>query len=154
MKRRVLVLLGVAIALLVLPGVALAASRFYRGAAGPGVHSDIEVTARLAKAAPHRPTKLTRIEWANVPASCGRFGTSATSDFFPDDIPVTKGGSFHATAKLNRGRETVTFGGSFSNHNRAVSGTIRIRGTIPGCPTADTGVVSWHAKPPAAKKKP
>ena len=132
--------------LLALPGGALAASRFYRGPIANLRQSVMEVTARLAKTKPHKPTKLTRVEWSNVPASCGRFN-SATSGFFPRDVPV-KGGAFSATAKINGGRATATLTGSFHNHNRSVSGTIRVRGTIPGCPTADTGPAKWTAKPP------
>lgn len=133
--------------LLALPGAAPAASRFYRGPFANLRQSVMEVTARLAKAKPHRPTKLTRVEWSNVPASCGRFGTSATSGFFPVNVPV-KAGAFSVTAKINGGRATVTLTGAFHDHNRSVSGKIRVKGTIPGCPVADTGATKWSAKPP------
>ena len=147
MKRPVVVLLSAAL-LLALPGIAFAASRFYRGPAGPGRNADIEITAKLAAARPHKPTKLTRVEWANIPAACGRYAPSATSGFYPEDVPVTRSGTFRDSAKLNRGRVTVTLSGSFTSHPTAVSGTIRIKGAIPGCGTGDTGVVRWHAKPP------
>src|SRR5205085_4972178 len=111
-------------------------------------NADIEITAKLATSRPHRPTKLTRIEWANVPVSCGRFGRGATSDFFPKSVPVNAG-SFSSTAKLHGGRETVTLSGTFHNKPRSITGKIHVTGTVPGCSTADSGSLSWKVKPPA-----
>lgn len=148
MRPRALVGSIVVLVSLALPVVAVAASRFYAGPVGTGANNArIEITARLAKRKPHRPTKLTRIEWANVPVSCGRFGRGATSDFFPKDVPVN-GGSFSASAQLNGGREKITLSGSFHNHPRSISGKIHVTGTVPGCPTADSGSLSFKAKPP------
>jgi len=149
MRLRVLLLFVVGLPLLALPPLALAASRFYRGPVGTGANNaDIEITARLAKARPHRPTKLTRIEWANVPVSCGRFGRGATSDFYPKEVPVS-GGAFSSSAKLHGGRQTVTLSGQFHNHPRSITGKIRIKGTVPGCPVADSGSLTWKVKPPS-----
>ena len=111
MRHRVFIACLIVLPLLALPAIALAASRFYRGPVGNGANNaDIEITAKLATSRPHRPTKLTRIEWANVPVSCGRFGRGATSDFFPKSVPVNAG-SFSSTAKLHGGQRLAELEG-------------------------------------------
>jgi hypothetical protein len=149
MRPRLLLTSLILVALLAPPAIALAASRFYRGPVGTGANNaTMEITAQLSKSKPHRPTKLTRIEYANVPLSCGRFGRGATSDFYPKDVPVS-GGSFSSSAKLNGGRVTVTLSGTFHSHPMSITGKIHIKGTVPGCATGDSGALSYKVKPPA-----
>jgi hypothetical protein len=94
-------------------------------------------------------TKLTRFEFNNVRATCtspsGTQTPTATSGTFPHTIKVSSTGRFHASVKQNGAVVTYTLRGRFRNPNRA-SGTLRIKGTVPGCRAADTGTVHWSAK--------
>jgi hypothetical protein len=91
------------------------------------------------------PTKITRFEFNNIPAACpGSLGT-AVSATFPRHIAVASDGRFHATAKTNAGRLTYAVSGHFINLHTA-AGRLRIKGTVPGCLSADTGRVHWSAK--------
>jgi hypothetical protein len=148
MKQRVVVVVGVAVTL-ALPAAAGAARRTYFGpAAGAVNNAGVELSARLRAGS---ATKLRRFEWHNVPAECGSAATATTGEF-PKTIAV-KDGKFHATATFNGGRAKVTVAGTFKHRNQRVAGTLRVRGTITGCPSADTGVVTWHAKQPAGQSR-
>jgi hypothetical protein len=91
------------------------------------------------------PTKLTRFEFNNIPATCTGYAPTAASGTFPHRIAVGSDGRFHASVKQNSGRVTYTVSGRFKGQDKA-SGTLRIKGTVPGCATADTGRVRWSAK--------
>jgi hypothetical protein len=130
-----------AVLALLLPAIALAARRVIHGPAGGGSGTvDITLVTKHGVV-----TKLTRFEFNNIPASCGAGRSSATSGTFPHTIKVDSKGKFHATVKQNGGRVTYTVRGHFTNPNKA-AGTLRINGTVPGCPNADTGKVRWSAK--------
>jgi hypothetical protein len=147
MKQRVVVAVGLVIAL-AFPALALAQRRTYFGPAAGGTNNaGVEVSARLTQGS---PVKVKRFEWHNVPGTCSGFGPTATTGEFPSVVAV-KHGKFHATATFNRGRTKVTIRGRFKHSNRRMAGTLRVRGTVAGCPAVDTGVVSWHAKQPAGQ---
>ena len=131
---------GLAVALLLLPAVALAARRVIHGPAGGGSGTvDITLVAKHGSV-----KKLTRFEFNNVPASCGAGSPSATSGTFPHTIKVGTDRKFHATAKQNGGRVTYAVRGH-SAVRTGPPGPCRIKGTVPGCPNADTGKVHWSA---------
>jgi len=131
---------GLAIALLV-PAAALAARRVIHGPAGGGSGTvDITLVAKHGKV-----KKLTRFEFNNIQVKCTGFPPSAASGTFPHTIKVATDGKFHASVKQNGGRVTYTVRGHFSSQDKA-AGTLRIRGTVPGCAKADSGKVRWSAK--------
>jgi hypothetical protein len=82
--------------------------------------------------------------------TCSR-GRSATTDQLPKTIKV-KNGAFHSTQKLSGGQTKVTVDGDFKHSNQRMAGTLRVRGTVPGCSSGDTGTVDWTAKQPAGQK--
>ncbi len=131
---------GLIIALL-LPAAALAARRVIHGPAGGGSGTvDITLVAAHGKV-----KKLTRFEFNNIQVTCTGFPPSATSGTFPHTIKVASDGRFHASVKQNGGRVTYTVRGHFSSRDKA-AGTLRIKGTVPGCARADSGKVHWSAK--------
>jgi hypothetical protein len=131
---------GLAVALL-LPAVAFAARRVIHGPAGGGSGTvDITLVAKHGSV-----KKLTRFEFNNIPVTCTGFPPSATSGTFPHTIHVGKDQKFSASVKQNGGRVTYTVHGHFSSQDKA-AGTLRVKGTVPGCSKADTGKVRWSAK--------
>lgn len=140
MRRTLLVLALLALAI---PAVALAARRVIHGPAGGG-SGTVDITLVTKKSV---VKKLTRFEFNNIQTVCrgSRTTTSAVSDKFPHTIHVHSDGSFGTRVKVNGGRVTYTVHGDFKNQNSA-SGTLRVKGTTPGCGNADTGTVHWSAK--------
>jgi hypothetical protein len=131
---------GLAVALL-FPAVAFAARRVIHGPAGGGSGTvDITLVAKHGSV-----KKLTRFEFNNIPVTCTGFPPSATSGTFPHTIHVGKDQKFSASVKQNGGRVTYTVHGHFSSQDKA-AGTLRVKGTVPGCSKADTGKVRWSAK--------
>jgi hypothetical protein len=131
---------GLAVALL-LPAVAFAARRVIHGPAGGGSGTvDITLVAKHGSV-----KKLTRFEFNNIPVTCTGSAPSATSGTFPHTIHVGKDQKFSASVKQNGGRVTYTVHGHFSSQDKA-AGTLRVKGTVPGCSKADTGKVHWSAK--------
>jgi hypothetical protein len=140
MRARASVIAGLIVALL-LPAAALAARRVIHGPAGGGSGTvDITLFAKHGSV-----KKLTRFEFNNIPANCAGASPTATSGTFPHTIQVGTDGKFHATVKQNAGRVTYTVRGHFSSQDKA-TGTLRIKGAVPGCGKADTGKVHWSAK--------
>lgn len=142
---RTALVVAVAVALLV-PALAFAARRVIHGPAGGG-SGTVDITLVTKHGA---VIKLTRFEFNNIPATCttgpsGMSTPTATSGTFPHTIKVSSTGRFHASVKQNNGRVTYTVRGHFTNPNKA-SGTLRIKGTVPGCGSADTGTAHWRAK--------
>jgi hypothetical protein len=124
-----------------LPAVAFAARRVIHGPAGGGSGTvDITLVAKHGSV-----KKLSRFEFNNIPVTCTGFPPSATSGTFPHTIHVGKDQKFSASVKQNGGRVTYTVHGHFSSQDKA-AGTLRVKGTVPGCSKADTGKVRWSAK--------
>ena len=144
MKR--IALSGLAVlGLMGLPGIALAASRQYNGPTETGVNAGVEFGTRLVNG---RPVVVRRFGWSNLPAQCKGYGTTATSDKLGAELPVTSKRRFHLTTKISG--DVVTVAGRFSRDFRKATGTIRVKGTVPGCASADTGTLRWTA--PAVSK--
>jgi hypothetical protein len=80
----------------------------------------------------------------NIPASCRGFPSTATYYSFPHHISIARNGAFHSTDVANGGRVTYMVRGHFITLRRA-AGKLRIHGTVMGCRSADTGLVSWTA---------
>src|SRR5919201_3988585 len=134
-------LIALALLALALPAAALAARRVIHGPAGGGSGTvDITLVAKKGVV-----KKLTRVEFNNIQASCTGFPPTAVSSTFPHTIFVNRKGDFSATVKQNGGRVTYTVHGHFKSQNSA-SGTLRVKGAVPGCGKADTGKVHWSAK--------
>ena len=140
-SRRSRTLAAAALLVLALPAAALAGRRVLHGPAGGG-SATVDITLVTKKAV---VKKLTRFEFNNIPASCLGYPPTAVSGTFPHTIFVARDGTFHASMKQNGGRVTYTVRGRFKDQNRA-SGTLRVKGTVPGCASADTGKMHWSAK--------
>ena len=142
------VLIVFLIGALAFPALAYALRRTYFGpAAGGANNAGVEVSARLRHGA---PVKVKRFEWHNVVGTCGGTRSGATTGELPSAVGV-KDRKFSATEHLNGGRTTVTVSGSFKHHSKRMTGKLRVRGVVPGCPTLDTGTVTWSAKQPAGQ---
>ena len=135
-------LIAVAVLALAVPAAALAARRVIHGPAGGG-SGTVDITLVTSKKGVVK--KLTRFEFNNNQATCTGFPPTAVSSTFPHTIFVNGKGDFSATVKQNGGRVTYTVHGHFKNQNSA-SGTLRVKGAVPGCGSADTGKVHWSAK--------
>jgi hypothetical protein len=93
-----------------------------------------------------KPKVIITFEFNNVPATCAGSGLTAVSDVFSKHIAVGPLRRFDAREVTNSGRVTYTVRGRFLTRHRA-RGTLRVKGTVPGCLSADTGAVAWVAKP-------
>ena len=136
------IVIAVALPALVLPAAALAGRRVIHGPAGGG-SGTVDITLVTSKSG--AVTKLTRFEFNNIQATCVGFPNTAVSSKFPHTIKVASSGRFHASVTANAGRVSYMVSGRFKNQNSA-SGTLRVKGTVPGCGRADTGRVHWTAK--------
>ncbi len=112
------------------------------GPAGSGPQASVDVAFAIKHG--HAKT-IGRFEFNNIPASCKGSAPTAVSDKFAHSIRVSSKGSFHASEKTNRGFLTYTVSGRFLTLHKA-AGTLRIKGAVPGCASADTGKVHWSAK--------
>jgi polyisoprenoid-binding protein YceI len=139
MKRTIAAM--VAIAALAVPSVAMALSRVLHGRVGSGGVATIDIQFNIKHG---RATTITRLEMNNVPASCKGFPSTATYYSFPHHILISPKRTFRARDVGNGGRTTYMVSGRFITLRKA-TGKLRIKGTIPGCRTADTGLVSWTA---------
>jgi hypothetical protein len=125
-----------------LPSAAGATSHAYNGPAGTGANAGVEFGAHIRKG---RARSVHRFEFHNIPAQCQPSGTTAVTDPLGVTMKVNKHRHFGRTVSLNGGKLTVVVSGKFSRDLSEANGTLRARGTVPGCATADTGVVHWHA---------
>src|SRR5947209_10542659 len=136
-----LTVLAISIALLLaLPTAALAFLVFH-GPVGSGAGDavvDINVFFKH-----HHPVKLNRFEFDNVPVTCGNFAPSAYSYSILRKIVVSQG-KFHVKLTANNGHVKIKVNGHFTSKTHA-AGKLRITGSVPGCGTADSGVVHWSA---------
>jgi len=140
--RRITGVIVCIVVMLATPAVALALSRVLHGPAGSGGAGTVDVQFNIKK---KHATKVTRFEFSNIPATCRGFPPTAVSDTFAHKIAVAADGRFHATEKTNAGRVTYTVSGRFLTLHEA-AGKLRVKGTVPGCRSADTGKVHWTVK--------
>ena len=125
------------------PAAKRAPNRSYNGPAGNGANAGVEFGAHVKN---KHPVSVFRFEYHNIPAQCQGSGTTATSDKLDGvTMKLNAKRKFGVKTKLNGDKVTVNVHGRFSKDYSTVSGTLRVKGTVPGCPSADTGVVDWHA---------
>ena len=141
MRRTVAVTAALA-ALLLVPSVGWGLARVLNGPAGPGPNAVVDVQFNIRNG---HATKITRFQFANIPATCDRTSQTAVSDTFGRAIVVASNGKFTAVRKLNLGRTTYPVSGRIISLHKA-AGKLRVVGTVSGCLTADTGTVHWTAK--------
>ena len=147
MRRGTVVTVGVVI-LLVLPTAAFGLSRVLHGPAGSARSATVDIQFNVKNG---HPTKITRLELNNIPATCQ--GSSPTSTYyaFTHQISVSSQGRFLAKQTANGGRATYSARGHFigpysrSKGPYKAAGTLRIKGPVAGCASADTGLVHWVA---------
>jgi hypothetical protein len=89
------------------------------------------------------PTKVHSLRWANVPISCGTF-TSATTGDVKLPMKVDDRGAFKGSDDTDTGIAKVTISGRFKHNPAKASGKFRVKGTLPGCSTGDTGQLTWE----------
>jgi hypothetical protein len=121
---------------------AFASHRRYNGPAGPAPHSGVEFGAHFKKG---HALWVYGFEYHNIPAQCQGSGTTATSDKLDITMNINAKRKFSGQEKLNGGKVTVTVHGRFAKDFSNAHGDLRVHGTVPGCGSADTGVVKWHA---------
>lgn len=139
MRRTIAV--AICIAALAVPSIAVAFSRVLHGRAGTGGVATIDIQFNIKHG---RATKITRLELNNIPATCQGFPPTAASYSFPHRIVISSKGTFRAKDVGNAGRVTYMVSGHFITLRKA-AGKLRIKGTVPGCRSADTGIVHWTA---------
>lgn len=136
-----MVAVGICIAALAVPSIALAFSRVLHGPAGSGGVATIDIQFNIKHG---RATKITRLEMNNIPATCQGFAPTAVYYSFPHRILISSQRTFHSKDVVNGGRVTYMVSGHFITLHKA-AGKLRIMGTVPGGCKADTGVVHWTA---------
>jgi len=139
--RRTTALAAAVALMLAPPSIALALSRVLHGPAGPGRSAIVDVQFNIGHG---HATKITRFQFANIPASCHGYPPTAVSAELSVHPSVSASGHFQAMEKTNGGRVTYTVSGQFTGLDKA-AGTLRVKGTVSGCLAADTGVVHWSA---------
>src|SRR3954471_5662802 len=141
MTRRI-VSAGIALGALTATATALAASQQYNGPAGSGPNAGVEFGAKLSDG---HPSSVRRFEFHNIPAQCSGSRPSAVTDRLAITMKVSAHRTFKGSGPVNGGRATARVSGRFSSSSPKATGTLRVTGTVTGCPMADTGAVSWTA---------
>jgi hypothetical protein len=125
------------------PGAAAAATRAYNGPAGTGANNaGVEFGAHVRHG---KPRSVFRFEFHNVPAVCQGHGTTAATGELGVTMHVNRHRRFARSTTINGGKLQVAVTGRFARDLSKATGTLRVHGTVPGCPAADTGVVRWTA---------
>lgn len=139
---RVHVGVGVATIALTVTATALGAGQQYNGPAGSTAGAGVEFGTRLVRG---HPVSVRRFEFHNIPAQCTGYAPTAVSDPLSITMRVTATRTFAGTASINGGKVTAKVTGRFSRSFGKATGTLRVRGSVPGCLKADTGTVRWSA---------
>lgn len=142
MQRKKAIILGTAItslALLAPSSVGAATTNGYHGSTDAGglIAFDAKLNGKGT------PTRVQRLRWANLPASCKGFSPTATSSDLDIMMKVDSDGRFQGAGKVPTGAK-VTLSGRFKKHATIATGTFRLKGTLPGCKQADTGSLGWE----------
>jgi hypothetical protein len=121
---------------------AAARNHGYNGPAGSAPNAGVEFGAHFRKG---RPISVYRFEFHNIPAQCEGSGTTAATGQLGITMKVGKHRKFKGHTTINDGKLTVDVSGTFASDHSKATGSLRVRGTVPGCLAADTGVVKWRA---------
>jgi hypothetical protein len=142
MKRVAPVLIAGVLGLGLCAAPAFASHRSYNGSAGSAPHSGVEFGLHLKKG---HPLWVYRFELHNVPAQCQGSGTTAVTEKLDITMNINAKRKFAGHESLNGGKVTVNVHGRFAKDFSKGHGDLRVHGTVPGCKSADTGVVTWSA---------
>ena len=139
--RCIILPIAAAIAIAV-PSVAGAAQgQFWGGpVAGGSNNAGMEF---LLKKKNHKPHKLVKFNWHNVPVeSC--FDSFDGKGF---NLLVNGKGKFHGSFDVPQSNHKATVHGKFKHHNKKAVGTLELKGSFAGgCANADSGPLPWTAK--------
>jgi hypothetical protein len=148
--RRRLVLSGVLMSALLVPGSALAGLRSFQGPVSP--RGAVAFTAKFRDGKPRAipgSTERPGFSWSGVPAGCDAGPTDVDGHFsFPMRVRY---GQFHGKGVAKDPGTGKVVGlarvrGEFRNHGQDAVGTIRISGEVPGYGTGcETGRDDWSA---------
>jgi hypothetical protein len=141
MVRRT-ILAGTAVASLAAAATAWATAQQYNGPAGSTRGAGVEFNAVLSHG---HPASVRRFEFHNIPAQCAGYGPTAVTEPLSITMRVNGQRRFKATTSVNGGRVTAKITGRFSRSFAKATGTLHVTGAVPGCASADTGVVTWSA---------
>jgi hypothetical protein len=123
--------------------LALSHDRAYNGPVAGGANdAGVEFGAHFRNG---RARYVFRFEFHNVPAECQGSGTTAISDPLGIHMKIRRHRKFSGHAKLNGGKVTANVKGRFKRGFKKATGTLRVKGTVTGCPSADSGVLKWQA---------
>lgn len=128
---------------LVCCATALATSSHYNGPAAGGVNNagvEFNLQRSLGKAPVVRG-----FEFHNVPAACKGYGTTAVTEPLTIKMKLNANRRFSGSQSLNGGHVHVVIHGAFASNFKKATGTLRAQGSVPGCGSADTGIVHWTA---------
>ena len=139
------VVLATALAIAVaLPATALAGSRQFNGTAEAGTNAGVEFGTKTTHG---KPVRVMRFGWFNILAPCAGSAPTASSDKLTKlKMKVNSHRRFSGKATLSSGNAKATIKGRFTKSFGKATGTLRIKGSMPGCGKADTGTVKWTAK--------
>lgn len=121
---------------------AFARSGQYNGPAASGHGAGVEFGTKQVRG---RPIVVRRFEFHNIPARCQGYAGSAVTDMLTITMKVDSQRRFSGAEALNGGRVKVKVSGRFAKRFGKATGTLSVKGTVPGCSTADTGLVHWTA---------
>jgi hypothetical protein len=141
-RRSIALLVGALVLSLSWSALALASTARFNGPAGSAPHAGVEFGAHMHKG---HATSAYGFEFHNIPAQCQGSGTTAATDMLTATMTVNAKRKFGREKTINGGKLTVKVTGRFASDFSKAHGTLRVHGTVPGCPHADTGVVKWHA---------
>ena len=122
---------------------AFATSVHYNGPAASGVNNagvEFNLQRTIGKA-----TVVRGFEFHNIPAACKGYAGTAVTEPLTIRMKVNASRRFSGTQALNGGRVHVVVHGAFAKSYKKATGTLRAQGTVPGCASADTGIVHWTA---------
>jgi len=122
--------------------LAFASHRRYNGPAGSAPHSGVEFGVHFKK---KHALWVYGFELHNVPAQCNGSGTTAVTEKLDITMNINAKRKFSGHETLNGGKVTVNVHGRFAKDFSKGHGNLRVHGTVPGCSSADTGVVKWSA---------
>ena len=141
LATRIGLVIAAIVVALAIPSVSGALNDGYRGSTEAGGL----IAVRVDYDRKENPTRVHSLRWANVPASCGTSQTATTGDV-DMKMKVDDSGTFEGSDKPDIGNAKVTISGRFKHNPAKASGKFRVKGTVPGCSTADTGRLSWDMK--------
>ena len=146
MRHRAMILgIGGAVALAVLPALALAARAHYHGPVAGGVNNAFISFDTSVKNGDVK--NVHGLRWGNILVTCQPSGSGATTENAHLKMKVDSQGEFKGKGTSAHYNDTVRVKGEFTHHDKRAHGTIRVTGAVPGAGSdCDTGLDDWSAK--------